>query len=505
MFDSRSHFQPPRRYLFAIMLVASLEFIQNGMLNFAASAVMGGIGAAPEEFSYAAMAYASTAIVVLFNHQRCSYWLGPRRFVQGSLLLFGLGAVLCACASTPAAFILGRAVQGLGGAVFFTAARVEVDRLQDKRKILGLLCFGYALMLGSAFGPLLGSQALRHLDWRWIFWGILPWLALALPATRLLSLRARRPRPSSSTPHALAWLAAAVLALQWLIQQTPYDFFGQAQQLLVILALCGMAALVAIRLQGGNARLVYSWRSLAQLRYVLGLFFYFCCYLLVSANSYILPVMVQQALGFDVPTSGQLLSVSFLAGMLFATVYAALLFRRRAPGLRIMLLIACALLAAYGLLMTSTIHPGMTLWQLTAILLLNGGFMSLFIMAVAQGTFREVRPAQFAHAYQTKNIIRQLAISMGVALSTVFLQARNALHYQRLSEGFSWHAPRFTEAMDHLQQLLPQLGQEQRLALLVGELVQQAMLLSCQDFFRLETGVAAVLVLIILLQRTFRE
>ena len=94
---------------------------------------------------------------------------------------------------------------------------------------------------------------------------------------------------------------------------------------------------------------------------------------------------------------------------------------------------------------------------------------------------------------------------MGVALSTVFLQARNALHYQRLSEGFSWHAPRFTEAMDHLQQLLPQLGQEQRLALLVGELVQQAMLLSCQDFFRLETGVAAVLVLIILLQRTFRE
>jgi len=31
-----------RLYLVAIMLVASLEYIQNGMLNFAAGAVMGG-------------------------------------------------------------------------------------------------------------------------------------------------------------------------------------------------------------------------------------------------------------------------------------------------------------------------------------------------------------------------------------------------------------------------------------------------------------------------------
>jgi len=489
-------------YLVAIMLVASLEFIQNSMLNFAASAVMGGIGAAPEEFSYAAMAYATAAILVLFNHRWCCQWLGLRRFVRLSLLLFGLGAVLCACAASPGAFIMGRAVQGLGGAVFFTAARVEVNGLQERSRMLGLLCFGYALMLGSALGPLLGAQALLHLDWRWIFWGMLPWLVLTLPATRLLSQQAQAQLPAAHSGHSLAWLAAAVLSGQWLIQQLPYDFFSQPQTLLGLLLGCCAAALLASRLQRRHAGQAGRWPAFARLPYLLGLACYFCCYLLVSANSYILPVMVQQALGFDVPTTGRLLSVSFLAGIGFATLYAAALFRRSAPGLRMMLLLACALLALYGLLMAG-VSPAVDIRYLVALLLLNGGFMSLFIMAVAQGTFRAVEPEQFAQAYQTKNIIRQLAISMGVAGSTVFLQARNAQHYQRLAEGFSWNNPLFDQAMDYLHQVFPLLGQGQRVAMLAGELGRQAMLLSCQDFFRAEYLIAALLVLLVLWQRQF--
>ena len=136
-----------------IMSVASLEFIQNGMLNFAASSVMGGVGAAPEEFSYAAMAYAITAVLALFNHRWCAQQLGSRGLVQVSLLLFAIGAVQCAVANTPMAFIFGRALQGLGGATFFTAARVQVNTFDAKKRLIALLFFGYSLMLGSALGP----------------------------------------------------------------------------------------------------------------------------------------------------------------------------------------------------------------------------------------------------------------------------------------------------------------------------------------------------------------
>lgn len=484
------------------MLIASLEFIQNGMLNFAAAAVMGGIGASPEEFSYSAMAYATTAILMLFNHHWFSRRLGMRRFVRGSVVVFALGALLCATANSPALFVLGRAVQGLGGAVFFTAARVEINALHDRSRMSGLLCFGYALMLGAALGPLLGAQALRYLDWRWIFWGMLPWLVLALPATRLLQQQPEPALPAAHSSHALAWLVTAVLLGQWLIQQLPYDFFSRPQWLLLLLLACVATALLVIWLKSRQIAAADGWRPLAQVRYVLGLGFYFCCYLLVAANSYILPVMVQQALGFDVPTTGQLLSVSFIAGMAFATVYSALLLHRRAPGLRMMLLFACGLLALYGGLMAA-VSPEVGVARLAGLLLLNGGFMSLFIMAVAQGTFRGVDAAHFARAYQSKNIIRQLAISMGVAGSTVFLQARNAQHYQRLAEGYSWHNPLFNDAMAQLQAALPQLGQAQQLAVLAGELGRQSMLLSCQDFFHAECVLAGLLMVLVLWQRQF--
>lgn len=487
------------------MSVASLEFIQNGMLNFAASAVMGGVGAAPEEFSYAAMAYAMMAVLALFNHRWLAQWLGARAFVQVSLLLFAAGAICCAQAETPGAFILGRAVQGAGGATFFTAARVQVNTIEGKKRLYALLFFGYSLMLGSALGPLLGSWLLTHANWRWIFCGMLPWIALASWAAR--GLREIPSEEGESEAHyqppAFLWLVAAVFFVQFLIQQIPYDFFARPRVLLVILMLsllAGLACMLHQHLRGGAPGL---WRQLAQRRFLFGLVFYFVCYCLIAANNYIMPILVQQAIGFDVPTTGVLLSVSFLAGILFASVYAHLLLSPRKPGLQTAMVAGTIMLVAYGYLM-SGLNAGASFARIVGILLLNGGFLSVFIAAVAQGTFQQVEPAAFSHAYQTKNIVRQVAISSAVALSTVFLQARNALHYQRLGERFSWNDPWFVDALARTRQALPQLDPAQSIAIWSNELVRQSMLLSCLDFFQLEIWVGLALAIWIACQRTFR-
>lgn len=485
-------------YLISIMLIACLEFFQNGLLNFASSQVMGGVGAAPEEFSYAAMAYASAAVLVLLQHEWLSRRLGMRRYIRLSIIVFGVGALTCGFANGPSQLILGRALQGLGGAAFFTAARVEVNALTDKSKMLGLLCFGYALMLGSACGPLLGAELISRQDWRWIFFAVLPALALAWPATRLLSQRAEPAHPHTQGSRAFLCMIVGVLALQWLIQQLPYDFFSRPEWLLAILAL---ALLAGWGWQYHRRRRPLRKKALLQLRYLAGLGFYSCCYLLVSANSYILPVMAQQALGFDLPTTGRLLSVSFVAGILFSTLYAFLLLKRRARGVRAMMAAACCLLLLYGVLM-SGLNQNAPASLIVSILICNGGFMSLFIMAVAQATFSHIDQPDFARAYQTKNIVRQLSLSMGVAASTVFLQARNALHYQRLSEGFSVLNPAFNAALDQLQQALPELSAKQRMAVLAGQLTQQSQLLSCLDFFRLECVMAIGLIVIVLWQQS---
>jgi MFS family permease len=483
------------------MAIAILEYIQNGMLNFASSYVMGGIGAAPEEFSYAAMAYALCAVLALFNHRWCSERFGSKRFVQLSLLLYATGALCCACAQTPWAFIIGRAIQGMGGATFFTTARIEVNRQEGKRRVMMLLCFGYALLLGSALGPLLGSLAISLESWRWIFWGMMPWILAAAWASTSLS-EEKPQQPTSYHPGAFICLVIAVFALQFLIQQTPYDWFGQPGWLVLLLLLALFSGLLFQIRHRRTASDLRHWRQLAQARYLFGLSFYFVCYFLVAANSYIMPVMVQQALSFTVPTTGLLLSVSYLAGILFATVYARLQLRFQRTWLRPSMILGCLLLAGFDAQMI-VLDDRTPLARVAAILVLNGGFVAIFIAAVAQGTFREIEETAFAHAYQTKNIIRQIAISSATAVSVVFLQARNALHYARLSEGFSLDNPIFNNSLAQLRQALPQLDQNQSILLLAQRLAQQSTLLSCLDYFQFELWMALALAAWIFVQKRF--
>ncbi len=113
--------------------------------------------------------------------------------------------------------------------------------------------------------------------------------------------------------------------------------------------------------------------------------------------------------------------------------------------------------------------------------------------AQAQSTFRTIAPAAFAHAYQTKNIVRQVSISAGLALASVFMQERNALHYNHLAERFSWNAWQFNDALHLLREQLPNLSDTQRLGVLAGELARQATLISCLDFFRLGVWIALAL------------
>ncbi|MBV8047508.1 MAG: MFS transporter [Paludibacterium sp.] len=480
-----------------------IEFLQNGMLNFAASYVMGGIGAGPEEFSYAAMAYASCAVLALSQQRRLTLALGPRRLLRLSMLSFAAGAVLCAQSHGPADFILGRAWQGFGAAAFFTGARVEVNRIAGPQRTLALVGFGQALLLGSAMGPLLGGWLLSVADWHWLCWGILPWTLMGwVAAGRFAERDETAYQAGHATPRALWWFAVAVLLLQFLIQQTPYNYFGRPDILLGLLAGLTLAVIVWLR-RARPAGVGDMWRQLARRRYLLGLVYYFVCYTMVAANSYIMPLLVQQGLGFTVPTTGVLLSISFLAGLVCASIYALLLARGHVSTLKPVMVLGMMFLAGYGLLM-SGLNGEATMGRIAAILLCNGAFMTVFIMAVAQGTFGAVEPGAFSHAYQTKNIIRQLALSSAVSVSTVFIQGRNALHYNRLIERFDAGGPWLADAVRQLRTALPAIDPQSAVGLLGAELSRQTLMLSCLEFYRLEMWVGLGMALILLMQKSFR-
>ncbi|WP_127506433.1 MFS transporter [Actinoplanes solisilvae] len=108
--------------------------------------------------------------------------MGRQRLLVIGLALFGISSAINGFAQNPETLIIGRAVQGLGGALISPAVLsiiiVTFDGVKERAKALGV--FSAVTASGSAAGMLAGGVLTEWLDWRAIFLVNLPIAALAI-------------------------------------------------------------------------------------------------------------------------------------------------------------------------------------------------------------------------------------------------------------------------------------------------------------------------------------
>ncbi|HEX3812513.1 MAG TPA: MFS transporter [Mycobacteriales bacterium] len=137
---------------------------------------------------------------------------GPRRSLLAGLAVFTAGLIVAGAAPDMAAFVFGRAVQGLGGglviiAVYIVIAEVYDDRLRPR--IFAAL--SAAWVLPSLVGPVISGALTQHLTWRLVFLSIPPFIVLALLLI-MPALRSLAPHPSSGA-RLTRWRIALIAAI----------------------------------------------------------------------------------------------------------------------------------------------------------------------------------------------------------------------------------------------------------------------------------------------------
>ncbi|WP_225844433.1 MFS transporter [Streptomyces sp. HPF1205] len=117
---------------------------------------------------------------------------GPLAPLSAGIAAFAAGLVVSGTARAMWPFLLGRAVQGLGGGLVIVALYVVVGRAYPERLRPSVLAaFAAAWVVPSIVGPLVSGTVTEQLGWRWVFLSIPALVALPL-AVMLPPLRRAR-------------------------------------------------------------------------------------------------------------------------------------------------------------------------------------------------------------------------------------------------------------------------------------------------------------------------
>ncbi|MER7998560.1 MFS transporter [Streptomyces sp. NPDC095613] len=155
-------------------------------------------------YAFAFSAYFTTSLFAMVLAGQWADRSGPLAPLATGISAFGAGLLLSGTAVGMWPFILGRAVQGLGGGLVIVALYVVVSRAYPERLRPAIMAsFAAAWVVPSVVGPLAAGTVTEHIGWRWVFIGIpvlvVPPLALALPAIRR---RAAGPADPAAPPVA---------------------------------------------------------------------------------------------------------------------------------------------------------------------------------------------------------------------------------------------------------------------------------------------------------------
>ena len=196
-----THVDPARKRLtlIAAILGSSVVFIDSTVVNVALPAIEEELGGGLAGQQWTANAYLVTLGSLILIGGSLGDIFGERRIFSIGVAGFGVTSLLCTLAPTIEVLVLGRALQGLFGALLTPAALaviVATFPADERGKAVGTWTAWAGI--GMVLGPLVGGQLVDTASWRWIFAVNLPlvlfdlWLInRAMPPARPQSVRAR--------------------------------------------------------------------------------------------------------------------------------------------------------------------------------------------------------------------------------------------------------------------------------------------------------------------------
>ncbi|GII92936.1 MFS transporter [Sinosporangium siamense] len=430
----------PRRW-WALVVLAAAQFMvimDTSIIGVALPEMQRDLGFTQSGLQWVFNAYVIAFGGLLLLGGRLSDLFGARKIFTTGWIVLIAGSVIAAAAGTAWVEILGRAVQGVGGALIAPAAMTLLMMLfgHNQRELgKAMALYGAAAPAGGTAGVFLGGVITEYLSWPWVFIVYIP-IGLATLAAVPALLPAVQGRRGSVDVLGAAAVTAGIALAVFAIVQAPEQGWGSAATLL---ELAGAVVLLAVFLLIQRAvkqpiMPLGIWRTPGLATANLAMALLGAAWIPMW---YFLNLYLQQVLGYGAFPSGAALLPMTIAVMIFMIgITARLLGRFGAKPLIVLGL----LVLAVGVAGLALARPGGTFAVdvLPASLVAAVG-MSLAYIPAMMSAMSGARPEDAGLASGIVNTTYNVGSALGLAVMTAIAMSQGAAELGdvvKLTDGF---------------------------------------------------------------------
>lgn len=474
----------------ALSAATFMNVLDTSIANVSLPAIAGDLGVSPNQGTWVITSFAVANAIAVPLTGWLSLRLGQVRLFVASIILFVIASWLCGLAPNMTTLIAFRALQGFVAGPMIPLSQ-SLLLASYPRALAGLAMAMWAMttLVAPVTGPLLGGWITDNISWSWIFYINIPvGIASALATLAIYRKRESRRVKLPIDKVGLALLVVWVGSLQVMLDLgKEYDWFSSST-IVALAVVAGVGFLFFLAWELTDDHPVVDLRLFARRNFWAGTVTTSVAYGLFFGNVVLLPLWLQQFMGYTATEAGMVMAPVGLLAMVLSPIVGKTVGRIDPRKYATFAFVVFALvlwmrsrfstLADFGTILIPTVIQGVA--------------MAFFFIPLMTITLSGLSPDRIPAASGLTNFVRITAGAMGTSISTTLWESRATLHHSQLAE---YVAPGNQVAQSTLNGLQGAgLTADQALAQVNRLIDQQAFTLAANDIFYLSAALFLVLI-----------
>src|SRR5690242_19319760 len=412
-------------WLIAIAVMSStfMEVLDTTVVNVSLPHIAGNLAATTDEATWTLTSYLVANAIIL----PMTCWLasnfGRKRLLMASVIGFTTASFFCGLAPSLPFLIAFRIIQGAcGGGLQPLSQAILLEAFPPEKRGQAMAFWALGIVVAPMLGPVAGGWLTDNYSWRWVFYINVPIGVIAILLTQAFVFDPPylRREKTGIDYWGIGLLCVGMGSLQVMLDKgQEEDWFGSHFiVILLVLSIIGLGGLIIRELKAKHPVIdltVFKYRS-----YAVGTFLMTIVGFVLYGSTVLLPLLMQELLGYTATHAGITNLPRGLASFLFMPIVGILTGKVDARKLLAVGLTATAI----AMFLVSTFSLDVGFWNFWWPLMIQGAGLGLIFVPLTTVTNDPIPRERMGNATSLFNLMRNIGGSIGIAATGTMLARR---------------------------------------------------------------------------------